>query len=316
MSLTLLSQPPAAVDDAALERAILSALAYSDIFEYPLTLEEIHRYLPVRASMDNVRNALFNLPQAGSRMGYFFLKGNEGIVDVRLGRARASLPVFRLALRFGSILASLPFVRMVGMTGSLAVMNLSKGADMDYMLVTQPARLWTARAFAVTFGRFMRLFGCRICVNLLVSENALPWPRHDLYSARELCQMIPIAGLEQYLRLRAANPWVDEILPNSQAGGRPFSQNLQRPFRLLQILMEFPLRGRLGDRLEKWCMEFQLNHIGYHDENDEVNFTADVCQGNFHSHRKRAQKAFEKRLNKLGVDSPLPVGEGIGVRVK
>ncbi len=305
MSLTLLSQPPAAVDHAILERAVLSALAYSGIFEYPLTLEEIHRYLPARASVDDVRRALSNLPQVDSRQGYFFLKGNDGLVNVRLARARASRPVFRRALRFGRILGSLPFVRMVGMTGSLAVMNLSKGADMDYMLVTRPARLWTARAFAVTFGRFMRLFGHRICVNILVSENALRWRIHDLYSARELCQMIPVTGWDVYRRLRAANPWADAILPNAQPDDRQSAQNLQRPLRWLQAILEFPLRGGLGDRLERWCMEFQLKRIAYCGENDEVNFTEDVCQGNFHSHRKWAERYFRERLTMLGLNETL-----------
>jgi hypothetical protein len=302
LSLTLLSPPPAAVDDAALERAVLSALAYSDIFEYPLTLEEIHRYLPARASMDEVRRTLSDLPQVGSRQGYFFLKGNQGIVDVRLERARASLPFFRWALRFGRILGSLPFVRMVGMTGSLAVMNLSKGADMDYMLVTQPARLWTARAFAVTFGRLIRLFGHRLCVNILVSGNALRWPIHDLYSARELCQMIPVTGWDVYRRLCAANPWADEILPNSQPDDHQSLQSLQRPLQWLQAILEFPLRGGLGDRLEKWCMEFQVGYMLRRGVSDEVNFTRDVCQANFHSHRKWADNYFRERLARLGLD--------------
>lgn len=306
MSLTLLTRSPRAVDPDALEQAVLSALAYSDIFEYPLTLEEIHRYLPARASMDDVRRALSALPQVDSRQGYFFLKGSSRLVNVRLARTRASRPVFRRALRFGRVLGSLPFVRMVGMTGSLAVLNLSKGADMDYFLVTQPARLWTARAFAVTFGRLMRLFGDRLCVNILVSENALGWHIHDLYSARELCQMIPVTGWEVYRRLRAANPWADDILPNAQPDDRPSAQNLQKPLRWLQTVLEFPLRGRLGERLETWCMEFQLKRIGFRGGDDEINFTRDVCQGNFHSHRKWADKYFRERLTLLGLDATLP----------
>ena len=152
-----------------LEHAILETLAYSDIFEFPLRLEEVHRYLPVRAAMDEVRKGLSRAKQVDSRDGYYFLAGHEEYVEMRARRADASLPAFNWALRYGRILGSMPFVRMVGMTGSLAMMNLSEGADMDYMLVTKPGRLWTARAFAVSFGRLMRPFRHRICVNLLVS---------------------------------------------------------------------------------------------------------------------------------------------------
>ena len=36
----------------SLERAILEALTYSDIFEHPLRLDELHRYLPFLADVD------------------------------------------------------------------------------------------------------------------------------------------------------------------------------------------------------------------------------------------------------------------------
>jgi hypothetical protein len=68
----------------------------------------------------------------------------------------------------------LPYVRMVALTGSLAVLNLSQGADMDYMVVTQPGRF--VDGLLPSFGRMMHPFGHTICVNLLVSEDALFGP--------------------------------------------------------------------------------------------------------------------------------------------
>lgn len=295
----------------ALERAVLETLAYSDIFEYPLRLEEVHRYLPLRAELDEVHSALERVGQVDSKNGYYFLAGHGDYVDIRAQRTNASLSAFAWALRHGRILGWLPFIRMAGLTGSLALKNLSKGADMDFMLVTQSGRLWTARAFAVTFGRMMRLLGHRICVNLLVSENALLWPQHDLYSAREMCQMIPISGIDVYLRLRAANKWTESILPNATQSCEVLETS-QDSINLL----EFLLRGKLGDRFEQWCMEFQLRHILRRGASDETNFTADVCQGNFHNHRKWTHEVFQEKLMALdAVHSPLPLGEGLGVRV-
>jgi hypothetical protein len=187
----------------------------------------------------------------------------------------------------------MPFVRMAGMTGSLAVMNLSKGADMDFMLVTRPGRLWVARACAILFGRMARLLGHRICVNLLVSENALEWPRHDLYSAREMCQMIPITGMDVYRRLRDANRWTESILPNStvETSEAPETSEVW-----MQKFLEPLLRGTFGDSLEAWCMEFQLHHIARRGASEETNFTEDICQGNFHSHRTWTHEVFQEKL--------------------
>jgi len=282
----------------ALERAILETLAYSDIFEYPLRLEEAHRYLPLRAELDEVRAALERSDRVDSKNGYYFLAGHADYVDIRVQRTDASLPAFAWSLRLGRILSCLPFVRMTGLTGSLAMKNLSKGADMDFMLVTQPGRLWIARAVAVTFGRMMRLFGYRICVNLLVSENALLWPQHDLYSAREMCQMIPITGVDVYLRLRAANAWTESILPNAtiNAPGGSVTRQYDGLRPSWSNLVEYFLRGKFGDRLETWCMEFQLRHIAQRGASDETNFTVDVCQGNFHSHRQWTHEVFQEKL--------------------
>lgn len=284
-----------------IQRAVLETLAYSDIFEYPLRLDEIHRYLPLRATQDEVHTALSQTSQVDCRHQLYFLKGCDHTVSIRLERNAASIPTFKLAALFGRILGFIPFVRMVAITGSLAMLNLSKGADMDYMLITQPNRLWIARAFAVTFGRLMRLFGYTICVNLLLSDRALAWPLHDLYSAREMCQMIPITGMDMYRRLRAENTWTESILPNSTLQPVNLKVKIDDRESALQKLLELALRGNLGDSFERWVMKFQLQHIAQRGQSEETNFSVDICQGNFHNHRKWAGEFFHQRLTSLGI---------------
>jgi hypothetical protein len=49
------------VQQAALERAIVETVAYADVFEFPLTTDELHRYLiGVQAGRGAVREALTN----------------------------------------------------------------------------------------------------------------------------------------------------------------------------------------------------------------------------------------------------------------
>src|SRR6185503_308019 len=227
--------------------AVLQTVTYSDIFDYPLTAREVHRYLTgVKATFEEVALSL----ETGilGRVGeYFTLPGREAISDIRLQREKRSRELLPTAIRYGRILGGLPYIRMVALTGSLAVLNVSKNADFDYMLVTSPGRVWTARAFAVAFGRVMRLFGHRICVNLLVSEHTLPWERHDLYTAREICQMIPVTGVNVYQRLRVENAWTEDVLPNAKLSAPNIIQMSDRnTLRTIQYLLELILRGRLG----------------------------------------------------------------------
>jgi len=311
-----------------LERAILEALAYSDIFEYPLRLDELHRYLPMRADIKQISGVLESLlnGRVGQRGGFYFLAGSEEIVDIRRQREARSRSLLPLALSFGRALGFLPFVRMVALTGSLAVMNVSKAADFDYMLVTVRGRVWTARAFTLAFNRFTRLFGHTLCPNLVVSENALKWPLHDLYSARELCQMIPATGMDVYDRLIKANEWAKEFLPNAWQTSE-VSESSEVSTSILQRTLEPPLRGKLGDKLESWEMGRKIARFSEQEGfGEETVFNAEVCQGNFHHHRKWTHAAYQHRLNNLSIDSPLPLalsgvatqtkrGEGLGVRV-
>jgi len=290
--------------NGALGRAVLETLAYSDIFEYPLRLDELHRYLPLHGEMECLPQAIELLhDQVGEKDGYYFLAGREIIVEIRKHRESHSRSLFQSAIKYGNVLGTLPFIRMVALTGSLAVMNSSNDADFDYMLVAAPGRVWIARAFALLFNRITRLFGHVLCPNLIISENALKWSRHDLYSARELCQMIPISGLDVYGKLMRANEWVRDFLPNATA--RPSGTSKTSRVRW-QKFLEFPLLGKLGNRIESWEMKRKIARLTHQDGfSDETIFNVDMCQGNFDHHRDSTQRIFEERLISLQVDDEL-----------
>lgn len=282
----------------SVQQSILETLAYSDVFDHPLTFDELHRYLTKPTPRADLAACLSDMSLVHTESGFYFLAHRHEIVKIRMEREQKSQPAFQRALQYGRILGSLPFVRMAALTGSLAMLNLSQHIDMDYMLITQPGRLWLARAVAVTFGRFMRLFGDRICVNLLVSESAMEWQNQDLYSAREMCQMIPITGRDVYAQFRAVNAWTDSFLP--QATSTPELTPHDTVPSFLQKWMEAMLRGGLGDCLETWAMDFQLKKIRRtYGTSGEANFSPTLCQGNFHDHRSETDAHFLERLSAL-----------------
>jgi hypothetical protein len=322
-TLTLQAPLPA---PRSIERAVLEALIYSDIFEHPLRIDELHRYLPIRADADELHSAVASLDGQVERQDeYYFLPGRADIVEIRRQRVTRSRELLPYAIRYGRILGALPFVRMAALTGSLAVLNLSKNSDFDYMLVAAKERVWTARLFAVALNRLAGLFGRTLCPNLIVSETALEWPLHDLYSARELFQMIPITGMAVYRQVMDANKWAWDILPNADlslrgaASGndKAVSRSVTGIASRRLALTESCLRGRLGDRFERWEMTRKIAKFSKQPGfGEETVFNAEVCQGNFHHHRKWTHEAFTQKLAALSCDFPLPAGEGreAGVR--
>ena len=104
-------------------RSVFQTLAYADVFDYPLTADEVYRYLPATASLEDVTQALTNELLFSKVEDFYTLHGREEIVATRRRRAQVARPLWRKAARYGRIIASLPFVRMLAVTGSLAVNN-------------------------------------------------------------------------------------------------------------------------------------------------------------------------------------------------
>ncbi len=286
-----------------LAQAILRTVAYSDVFDFPLTNREIHRYLVgVRADRSSVDYALGNgalVPEALTRNdGYWMLKGRERLLDVRRRREERSRALWRYATQYGRLIAGLPFVRMVAVTGELAVDNIRGDSDIDFFIVTEPGRLWLTRAMVIGIVKAAGRRGIEICPNYLVSENALHLDARNLYAAREMAQMVPISGRDIYERIRRCNDWVTGYLPN--ASGPPRQVSLDADRSRLQPLSEWLLRNPLGDRAESWEMNRKIRKFSRDARpGEEVAFSADWCKGHFDSHGAETLEAYAERLSRV-----------------
>src|SRR2546427_347804 len=211
-----LAAPPA----LQVEQAAIRTVAYADVFDYPLQFLEVHRYLHgTTATVEATEAALARCSAPGGalsqRHGLYTLHGRESLVAVRHRRAAIADRLWPAALSFARLIAGLPFVRMVAVTGSLAWHNVDEGGDIDYLIVTEPGRLWVCRWLIAALSRVASLDGVSLCANYLISARALALAHCNLYTAYELARMTPLAGFGMYRRMRRANPWVEAYLPNA-----------------------------------------------------------------------------------------------------
>src|SRR5262245_8327822 len=130
----------------SLEVAILKTLIYADIFDFPLTVPEIHHFLIGEAApLDGVQVMLDCSPwleQHVTRVnGYCAIRPETA--ELRHQRDEVSRQMWEPARRYGVWLAHLPFVRMVALTGALAMRNAhSHDDDFDYLILAVPGRVW------------------------------------------------------------------------------------------------------------------------------------------------------------------------------
>lgn len=288
--------------------AVLETLAYSDVFDWPLSLEEIHTFLPAPAASAEVAVALDSLQRDGrvdATGPWWALGGRESLAERRWQWGAAARQLWPVARRAAVRVAALPWVRLVAVSGSLAVGAAEPDADIDLFVVTEDGRLWLARALTIALARATTRSATAgtplLCPNYLLSTSALSLPERDLFTARELAQLVPIAGWSTYRALLDANAWYRDFLPNHRGAQAAQPEPRRAP---VQRVAETLLGHRRVDRLERWEMSRKIARLTAGDPGREVRFGPTLCKGHFGGHGQRVMEAYEQRLARLQLVAP------------
>ena len=295
-----------------LTQAILHTVVYADLFDYPLRVHEIHRYLiGYPASLAMVEKRLQQDSQLAERLTaeppFWLLKGREHLAGLRRERKAFSQVLWQQAKRYARLVAAVPFVRMVSVTGSLAMNNvISPRDDIDLMIVTAENRVWFARGLVILIVHLARRSGVEICPNYVVAENHLELDESSLFVAHELAQLVPLHGSAIYHRLLECNAWMSDFLPNAEPH-RAGADALGTASCRAQLWMESVLAGRLGDAVERWERERKmprLRQLAERKGGTGTIFTPDLCKGHVDDHANAVRQRFAHRLAATGVLPP------------
>jgi len=276
---------------------------YADIFDYPLTREELFTFLdaPVR-SRDVLNAAVDHALSNGSGLEtdgrFLYRRGRSETVAIRRRRSVVAASAWRRARFYARLIWAIPFVRMVAITGALAVDNVEQGDDIDLLVVTETGRLWMTRGMIVLLCKLARLRGDALCPNYLITMHALKLEQRSLYAAHELAQMVPLHGRRVADRLRAENQWCLRFLPNLRQRERQGTgDRLPLAIAALKRLSETALRLPPGDFVERWERDRKMVKLsGLGAPSAETAFSADVCKGHLHGHGERVMRLLAARL--------------------
>jgi hypothetical protein len=114
--------------------------------------------------------------------------------------------------RILSLVAGMPFVRMVALSGSLAHLNAEGSADLDLFVITAPHRVWSVTVATLVLSKML---GWRkhVCMNYVVSEHAMSIAPCDLFSATRLF-IFARSSAATFTRSRG-EPIREEFYPNT-----------------------------------------------------------------------------------------------------
>lgn len=199
----------------------IASIYYHDIFDYPISLNELIKWLPKDPSFcPRGLNVV-------SKNGYYFLGGREGLVYKRILKGRIAEKKLEIAKKAAKIIGFIPTIKMIGVTGSLAMKNSNEEGDIDLIIVTKSGKLWTSRliVYMLTklFGIKTRVQGDknqkdRLCLNIWMDERDLKWKRSDrnIYTAHEIAQIITLVNKDNtFEKFIWENSWILEFWPKA-----------------------------------------------------------------------------------------------------
>jgi len=200
---------------------ITQILKYFGVFQYPLTLDEIYNLSGKSHNKQVLKEVLCSLEEEGiigSENDFYFWGNNKESINKRQeGEQRAS-HLLPKAFRIGKLISRFPFVKFVGISGSLSKGFARPDADFDYFIITDNNTLWISRTILHCFKKLTFLVGLQhwFCMNYFIDCNHLEIEEKNIFTQMELMTLIPVNNLNLYAYLLLKNN-----IPNSHK--MPFS---------------------------------------------------------------------------------------------
>lgn len=317
-------------------QSILSVIKYFSFFDYPPTFDEIYTFLDKKTTKNDLKKALKNLKGEKKiftisdkpvryTIGEYGRKSHPPIWRVNPPIRRAGHPTWRSRVKISQkklnnfrfklylkLLSFLPQIKLVGLSGSMAMMNAKEKDDIDLFIITGKNRLFTGRLIALLLAEILGIrrkfadrssrfrvssFNNKVCLNLFFDEKELSVPsfKRSLYVAHEVLQMKPIVNKDQtYEKFLEANRWVINFFPNAYKITN-FKFLVSNKFQILNFKnhqsnknLKFKFNN-FGDWIEYFFKKLQLTLIKRHQTSEVITAT----QLWFHP------DDFEKKIKKI-----------------
>lgn len=169
-----------------------------------------------------------------------------------------------------------PFIRFVGLNGSLVRGADTSSSDVDILIVAKKTRLYTVRAIATFlihltgFRRHGKKTAGRVCLNCYLSSENLLLSGQNKNILRDIARaykyMIPLVDDGISDKFFKKNDWIDDVKIKGDLKFLNYSRRLKsvefekfplKPARKFERL----LSGKIGDYLEKKMMKYQKERI-------------------------------------------------------
>jgi len=257
-----------------LKTSILKVLASFDIFDYPVSKEEIYLFLDRTIDGDDLRTGLMQLVIEGHIFKFnefYTLKNDQELLKKRIKENANAQYLLLTAHRISKFLFRFPYIKGIGISGSLSKNVANEQSDIDYFIITKSNRLWIARTIMHIFKKFTFLTGHQhwYCMNYYVDEDGMQIEEKNIFTATELVTLLPVCGNGTMQRFFKVNDWAKVYFPNYPL--QPSNQP-NKSFRTgMKKMIEFLLNNKFGDWLDNYLMKLTTSRWKAKEKNKKLN---------------------------------------------
>jgi len=287
--------------------AIARTVIYASLFDYPLTLEQLHHTL---IESDQTRLEILAVYDGSEllqdiieyRDGFFFPVGRGDLIAERRSREARSDAFLKQHQRALRLMCALPFTRLIALSGSVAHRNLEPNGDLDLFIVTRGKRVWTVTVALLVLTKLLRRRRS-VCANFVLADTHLALDQRDLFTANQVIHLQPLMGGEVIDEFRAANPFVARCYPNSgirppqapRVDARVGSLGLLKRALEAALALPSPLIEAVCRRAYAWHLR---RRAGSWRSPDQVRLQSDYLKLHTQSHRTSVINRFDAAVDR------------------
>uniref|UniRef100_A0A7C4TIM0 Polymerase nucleotidyl transferase domain-containing protein n=1 Tax=candidate division WWE3 bacterium TaxID=2053526 RepID=A0A7C4TIM0_UNCKA len=267
------------------QRAILETLSYRAAFDYPLSFYQLANFLLTRKRVDFISFAkavesLIKLHKISVKDGKYYLYKAKTVDWDR--RKSISLKFVEKAKKVTEMLAKIPWIQFVGLTGSIAALNADNDSDIDMIIITKRDRVWLTRGFLFLILKIMGELRTeesskqKICPNIFIDESNLAWPKNkrNVYTAHEVLMVRPLFDRDNtYLKFLKANIWIKGYFGNLECDlEHTRTSGLERNvlFNLVEKIAMFLQKKYMGGKITNEITKPNFIHFNKTDSSTKI----------------------------------------------
>jgi predicted nucleotidyltransferase len=286
---------------------ILAALAYFDLFSYPLTAAEVYLFLSEKINQQEVNEGLNALIQEGAVFNFstfYTLQNDFSLVVRRHNGKKKAAEMIKIAGKISNMLIKFPYVRGIAISGSLSKNYADEYSDIDLFIITAKNRLWVARTLMHIIKKLAYLANRQdyFCMNYYIDEASLAINEHNIYTAIEVVTLMPLQGDSAFENFYAANQWTQKYLPNKIlriSSAKPVKDHFWKK------TIELMMNGKTGNWLDTLLMKITARRWHKKTQSHQTNAKGGVMAMDVNRHYSKPdptdfqQKILKRYLSKL-----------------